>query len=398
MPRKPGGAQGNKAPVQPAVSKKASPQKASISAKNKVAPVKNKKRKKTDGAFSLKKFNKKNRSANESRGNPLNFLTAPTTEDYRSTFRVVIDELRVGHAKLSPRKTNRYVRHALKKDLPLSYGEISKLQTDGSLLMFSPSKKKGSKRIHVLQPAISTGSMIVYDNIDRVRYERMTSLHVQVSEKLKDVDKYIDELKYQEACITADSLKKVREEDKETGGIRQPTQRQVMTASAQDYVNATELVRTGIKAEWLHLIAKRLLLMKYAQCQENFIAASYGANRIMGALIENDIPFLVANYPQGVTLKISAHMVKDADSNKKKPEYLPIGTTMDFEITTDDGLRILHVIDLQDDVMPTRDMQKYFHSMHSALVNMSKNIETVPDENEPVDVVAHCGLANNPTL
>lgn len=153
---------------------------------------------------------------------------------------------------------------------------------------------------------------------------------------------------HQEILITPELLQEAEEQIRKNGGRRIISQHKAVIkpgidpkhASATKYAEAAETFPEGLKWEWLHFIAHKILADK-SQDEKNLGCGTYHANTEM-LFVEYQIPELAKVYPNGFYLRV-------------EPEFIPnsqLLTKIRYTVLTDD-LNLTFVFNAQTTKKPS---------------------------------------------
>lgn len=181
------------------------------------------------------------------------------------------------------------------------------------------------------------------------------------TEVYKSIKKALILEKKVEITVTEAMYKKTKRDFHANGKNRSESQNKIMVksgfsakdGSATEYVNKTILFK-NIRWEWVHLVAY-MILGKESQHVDNLVAGSDHANTEM-MFAEAELKYLSKLYPEGVTLEISANLIKNTH----------IATHIQYTIKTKD-FSIPIVFNAQTPNKPHICYQQYFHALVKSL-------------------------------
>lgn len=282
----------------------------------------------------------------------------------------MIDVSKMG--PVSPRKLNQKFIKNLEQKAPPSMGKLIKVvqrnEYDSPIKVLVSSPNKESANTYILERESKFGckSFLTNRNLP-MNHAVVESLSIDNeffnSGQYKKIKKYFGAFKEHDIFITSGLVKKTQKELKTSRN-----QQSIMQGSAGKCAEAMELFVSGIKWEWLHLVA-HCILGKKSQHENNLVGGTKEANTNM-ALIENELKYLATKFPKGFTLKVKAHLMKREAFDYIGDEYLQIATHMEYEIFVGE-LQIPFDFNLQDTHQPHIDFVPLIHAMFEAIVDLT---------------------------
>lgn len=271
--------------------------------------------------------------------------------------------------------------------------EVNVNQSPVKVKVFSPTKNDYAEltRDTKIGPvSLFSNRSLVFSSENDAISELDTNHPFYQSEQYKKIKQYLYPSKDQELEITSTLLKKTANENAKNNFRRVKDQRAVMNGSATKYATATDLFVEGLKWEWLHLVAHEIAGAE-SQCIDNLVAGTYHANTNM-IFVERELAFLAKHYPQGFTLKVTAHLMESKDTQQNDNDYLQIGTKLEYTIATDD-FTIPFVFNTQNPIQPHLDYKHYMRAMFQALIDLIEEKETLQKTDEAsnqAEQISHC--------